>query len=145
MAKIIGMGLLLGFLSILSGCGATSYQSARGSFTGGHWEENVNNGILLKVGFSGNGLTSTDVAQKYFMYRCAELAKYKNKPYFILYATLREAVAGKPSAKPSLQLYGNHPHFFGYITYADSPLDGSLSTEKTLADLDPIVHPKKTN
>jgi hypothetical protein len=60
--------------SILTGCVATPYQPS--GMTGGFLTEQVG-GSVYRVAFGGNGLTSRETAQTYWLYRCAELTLEK--------------------------------------------------------------------
>ncbi|MGB3461333.1 CC0125/CC1285 family lipoprotein [Rhodanobacter lindaniclasticus] len=84
--------------ALLGGC-ATGYHSDKGvirGYTGGYWEQ-PGPGELLKVGFSGNGYIDRDTTHAYLMYRCAELALQRHKPYFRLYESLPDAIRDRPS------------------------------------------------
>jgi hypothetical protein len=59
---------------------ATSYQE-RG-FTGGYNELKINNDIY-QISFYGNSYTSSDLVNKYFLRRCAEVTLENGYEYFI--------------------------------------------------------------
>lgn len=60
-------------IAVLSGC-ATAYQSsgATGGFVEKHLEDDV-----YKMYFGGNGYTTRDTVQTYWLYRCADFALQK--------------------------------------------------------------------
>ena len=66
---------------LVVGC-ATSYQRVSAfTLTGGYYDEELPTGEY-KVGFGGNGYTSTTTAMDYTLLRCAELTIEKGKKYF---------------------------------------------------------------
>lgn len=120
---------------LLSGC-ATSYQSS--GLTGGHQEQKAP-GKLELVGFSGNGFISTELVQVYATYRCAELAKSKNKPFFVMYNTLVAAALNKPSATPRVGSAHNKPIATTFVLMLDAPRPGANNTDDVLTDLKKII------
>ena len=63
---------LIIIVSLLGGC-ATVYQNSSGSITGGHGAKNLE-GDIYRVSFYGNGYTTTETVQTYWLYKCAEVA-----------------------------------------------------------------------
>lgn len=108
-------------LILLSGC-STVYMDARNplAISGGYWDK-AGPGKLTTVGFSANGFTSQDTASKLLFRRCAELAKAAGKPYFLVYETPADAVAGKAIRDPSVFKLGNKPNPVVYILMQDGP------------------------
>lgn len=74
--KILSL-LLIGFLS---GC-ATSYQP--NGFSGGYSDMKLNKDIY-QVTFNGNGYTSGDRVQRFFLRRCAEVTLEQGFDFFAL-------------------------------------------------------------
>ncbi|MCY4427805.1 MAG: hypothetical protein OXC05_12365 [Halieaceae bacterium] len=68
-AKVI---LLIVFCSLLFGC-ATAYQKAAGKYTGGYRAVELEPGIY-RVVFYGNGYTTKETVQTYWLYKCTEVA-----------------------------------------------------------------------
>lgn len=122
----------------LGGC-ATAYQS--GGITGGYYQVS-GPGSLEKITFSGNGYISAETVQQYALYRSAEAAKEKNKPYFIIYESLLAAAANKPSEKPGVGAIGNKPMAVAFVLMLDKPQEGAKETAKVLKDLDAVVKPQ---
>ena len=125
----------LAMLAMLCGC-ATSYQSS--GLTGGHFEVS-GYGWLQKVGFSGNGYIDAQTVQQYALYRCAEIAREKKKPYFLIYDSLVAASLGKTATIPAVGSVGNKPTAVAFVLFVDAPQPGALETEKTLRDLSDVV------
>ena len=125
---------------LLAGC-ATGYQDASNplvSWTGGY-QEAKGPGELTKVSFLGNGIITQEKAGTYLLYRCAEIAKRENKPYFALYQNLHSAVVDKRSPGKTVNSIGGKPTGHAYILLFDSPAPGLLSTSEVLARLEPEV------
>lgn len=127
--------LLLIAVMALAAC-ATPYQS--GGLAGGYYQTQ-GPGQLLKVTFSGNGYIKSDAVQQYALYRSAEVAKEKKKPYFIIYETLLAASVGKPSELPTVGIVGNKPTAFAFVLFLDSPQPGAKDTDKTLAEIGEVI------
>lgn len=124
------------FLS-LAGC-ATSYQSGAYSYTGGHFEEK-GPGKLEKISFSANGFTDFAVTEKYAIYRAAEVAKAKGKPYFIMYDSLYNAAREVPSFRPRLGWVQNKPTATSFVLLLDKPRRGAQQTDKVLDELKDVI------
>jgi len=125
----------LSMLFVLSGC-ATQYQS-RG-FTGGHTDQQ-GPGKLYKIVFAGNGFTSDDIAQKYVLYRSAEIAQSLNKPFFIMYHSLTNAALGQPSNAPSIGIVLNRPTAIAFILPLDVSRAAAHDTKATLHNLRDVI------
>jgi hypothetical protein len=132
--KIPSLFLLLP-LTVLTGC-ATGYQGS--GFTGGHFQS-PGPGQMEKVSFSGNGYIDSHTVQQYALYRCAEVAKEKNSPYFVIYDSLSAAAADKPSEQPSVGTIGNKPIAYAYLLPLKATRGGAKETDKVLKDLEPII------
>lgn len=65
-------------LAFFASC-ATAYQSR--SLTGGYSDYKISSDSF-SVSFEGNAYTALDVAQKYTLYRCAEVTKKNGYRYF---------------------------------------------------------------
>jgi len=120
---------------LLSGC-ATPYQSV--GLTGGHLEQK-GPGNLQMVAFSANGFTSAELAQKYALYRCAELAKGKNKPFFMMYNSLIGAATNRPSDTPRVGKALNKPIATAFVLLLDGPRPGAHNTDDVMSDLRSVI------
>ncbi len=132
--------LIASSILVLAGC-ATRYQSS--GLTGGHGELAAP-GKLQKVFFSGNGFTSAELAQKYALYRCAELAKQNKKPFFIIYKSLTNAARGIPTDIPNVGKVDNKPVAVSFILMLDAPRVGGHETDAVLKELQPIIDSAST-
>lgn len=119
----------------LSGC-ATQYGGS--GLTGGHTER-AGPGKLQKVDFHGNGFISADLVQKYALYRCAELAKQKGKPHFVIYESLFAAALDRPSATPRVGTLGNKPSATAFMLLLDAPRAGSKETQAVMDEIEPVI------
>ena len=132
--------LSLAGLVLLAGC-ATRYQDGNNlltGWTGGYWEDS-GPGELVKVGFSGNSNITTETVSAYLLYRCAEVAKRANKPYFALYRSLPAAVQDVRSPDQEIDVYMGKPDSYVYILYFDQAEEGLLETSEVLARLESQV------
>jgi hypothetical protein len=91
------------------------------------------------VSFYGNGFTSGEKAQKFALYRCAELAKSRGKPYFLIYESLSDAVRDKHAELPLVGMLGNFPSATAFILLLEEPRLGSKETSRVLSELEPLV------
>jgi hypothetical protein len=119
----------------LSGC-ATQYGSS--GFTGGHTDR-AGPGKLQKVDFDGNGFITSDLVQKYALYRCAELAKQKGKPHFVIYESLFAAALDRPSAMPRVGTLGNKPSATAFMLLLDEPRSGSKQVQAVIDEIEPVI------
>lgn len=119
----------------LSGC-ATQYQSS--GLTGGHLSQE-GPGKLHMVVFSANGYTSSELTQKYAMYRSAEVANSLNKPFFIMYDSLTSAAMERPSSTPRMGMVQNKPTAVAFILPLDAPRPGVQDTKAILDDLRSVI------
>lgn len=116
------MKTCLAFLVILTitGC-ATPYQKVTMmTITGGYYDKELPNGEY-KVGFGGNGYTSTTTAMDYALLRCSELTLEKGKKYFEIvqgaggrqddayWTGYGIAYSSKPSAEYIIRLHDVEP------------------------------------
>jgi hypothetical protein len=120
---------------LMSGC-ATQYQGS--GLTGGH-SEAKGPGKLELVTFSANGFTSAAIAQKYALYRCAEVAKAKNKPFFMIYESLADAARERPGSQPRVGQALGKPVATAFILLLDAPRPGVHDTQATLDDLREVI------
>lgn len=67
--------VLVAFIAVLIGC-ATPYQNSSGALSGG-WNVKPLEGDIYRVSFYGNGYTTEETVQTFWLYRCAELALEK--------------------------------------------------------------------
>lgn len=130
--------LLAAFVAlVLAGC-ATPYQSGTYSFTGGFYQS-PEVGHLEKIAFSGNGFISPQKIEQYTLYRCAEVAKSKNKSHFMLYGSLIEASVGKSADRPTVGSVGGKPTGFAFVLFLDTVEPGSKETDVVLKELEPVI------
>ncbi len=120
---------------LLSAC-ATSYQSM--GLTGGHMEQK-GPGKLEAVTFAANGYTRAELAQKYALYRCAELANAKRKPFFLMYNSLIAAARNDPSGVPRVGQVQGKPIATAFVLMLDTPEPGAHNTEDVLSDLKSVI------
>lgn len=132
--------LCLFALGALTAC-ATGYQSS--GLTGGY-EQTPGPGPLEKVTFYGNGYIDAATVQKYALYRCAEVAKEKHKPYFLMFDNLVSASANKPSALPTVGTVGQKPMAFAFVLVLDAPQKTAKETDKVLKEFEAVVKQKET-
>lgn len=123
------------FALAATGC-ATQYQSS--GMTGGHSDQ-AGPGKLHQVVFSANGYTSSELAEKYALYRCAEIAQSLNKPFFVLYDSLINAAREKPSKSPRMGVALGKPIATAFILPLDKPVPGVHDTKATLDDLRSVI------
>lgn len=126
---------LLAAALALSGC-ATQYQST--GLTGGHLDH-PGPGKLYTVVFAANGYTSAGLAEKYALYRCAEVAQSLGKPFFVMYDSLTSAALERPSSTPSIGIVLGKPTATAFILPLDTPRPGVHDTRATLDDLRTVI------
>jgi hypothetical protein len=137
MKKLLALMIVL----LTAGCG-TPYQSAGGlSMTGGFYES-PGAGKMEKIEFSGNGFITPKTVEQYTLYRCAEVAKSKNKSHFIIYGSLIDAAQKYYAESPTVGMVGGKPTGFAFVLFLDAPEVGSKETEKVLSELESVVKQK---
>lgn len=122
-------------LIVLSGC-ATSYQSA--GLTGGHREQK-GPGAMEMVFFSANAYTKPELAQKYALYRCAELAQQKHKPFFMMYSSLVAAARNIGTETPRVGMVQGKPIATAFVLMLDGPKPGAHNTVDIMNDLKKVI------
>ena len=122
---------------LLGGC-ATPYQSF--GIAGGLIEQR-GAGKLEVATFAANGFTSSQVSQSYALYRSAELAQRRNKPFFLLYSSLSDAARGRPSNVARVGAALGQPISTAFMLALDGPQVGAHNTAEVLADLQHLVGP----
>lgn len=122
-------------LTLLVSC-ATGYHGM--GWSGGYWEQK-GPGELTKVGFAGNSYIRRQKVGTYLLYRCAEIAKRENKPYFALYENLLAAVMDKRSSEKAVTTITGKPTVYAYILFFDSPGPGLLNASELLIRLEPEI------
>jgi hypothetical protein len=140
MTKLFALVLVL----LTAGC-ATPYQSGGGLSLSGGFVQAPDVGKMEKIAFFGNGFISPKTVEQYTMYRCAEVAKSRNKPHFIVYATLIDAAKNMPSEKPTVGVVGGKPAGFAFVLFLDAPEAGSKETEQVLLELGSVVKQSPTS
>ncbi len=94
---------VLGLAGGLAAC-ATAYGPA--GFTGGYTDKELEPGIW-RVTFSGNGYTSRETVQTYWLYHCAELAAAEGYDGFLIISNVNFSQAEDPGAR-GLQIAASH-------------------------------------
>jgi len=74
------------------------------------------------------------------MYRCAELAQQRQKPYFRMYESLPDAIRGTASSELAVGRVGGKLDDWVYLLFDDEQLPGAMETAKVLA-----THRSKAN
>ena len=90
-------------LVLLSGCGSTPYQPS--GATGGFREMQINTDVW-RVTFSGNGYTTRESVQTYWLYRSAELALEKGYDGFEILSNIQLVMPVSPE-----ELFGTKNDF----------------------------------
>jgi hypothetical protein len=85
--------LAMSFVGLLVAACATPYQSD--GITGGYEETKLEPGIW-RVAYGGNGFTTRETVQTYFLYRCAELALEKGYDGFEILSNIRLIKRARP-------------------------------------------------
>lgn len=120
--------------SLLTGC-ATGYHSASNpllGWTGGYWDR-PGPGELIKVGFAGNGFSKEAKVEDYLMLRCAEVAHARNKPYFVMYASIAEAIVERRITEDMVTPLTNGTSGEAYILLEDQSKPNAYATADVLA------------
>lgn len=130
-----GKLLTLGLVILISGC-ATPYQNSAGAFTGG-WDAKNLEGEVYRVSFYGNGYTSEETVQTYWLYKCAEVAIENGFDGFEILSHISltknipvEDLFKKDPIFKKAQVYyvpmdsGPKPHITADILLLKSPLEG---------------------
>lgn len=116
--------IFLAFL--LVGC-ATKYHTGQYFATG--YVNEPGPGKLQKVIFSANEYTSKEKVQMFTLFRCAQLGKKMNKPYFSFYQSLTDAALNKKSTQPAFKSIFKQYEGYGYVLYKTNPETGDLAVE----------------
>jgi hypothetical protein len=124
MRKVLTMALAMA----LGGC-ATGY--GKTGLTGGYWDR-PGPGELVEVGFDGNGYIKPEKVEVYLLYRSAEIARQRGKPYFRIYQRLGYAILDRPMAKADSTALGGKPFGKVYMLLEDGPVPGALATDEIL-------------
>lgn len=124
MRFLIGLALAV----VLAGC-ATGY--GKSNLFGGYWNKE-GPGELVEVGFNGNGYTDVQKVNLYLLYRSAELAHTRGKPYFSIYKSIGEAIADLPMTEASASSLGGKPFGKVYMLLHADPAPGALNAQEVL-------------
>jgi hypothetical protein len=122
--------LLVAALAVTLGGCATGY--GKTGLTGGYWDK-PGPGELVEVGFDGNGYIAQDTVEMYLLFRSAEIAKLRGKPYFRIYHTLRHAIMDSAMIQADGSSLGGKPYGKVYMLLDDGPVAGALNTDEILA------------
>lgn len=152
--------VLLALVTMLAGC-ATAYQ--RSGFSGGFSERHLE-GDIWRVSFGGNGYTTRETVQTYWLYRCAQVALDHGYDGFQILSQIRlidlEQLKGSvgdrsPYIKTSGTVYipmyipysYNKPRLTADIRLLRGPIQERppvvFDARKLKAALDPIVNAEK--
>jgi hypothetical protein len=115
-------------LGTLGGC-ATQYQSI--GITGGH-QDSIGPGHLERIDFSGNGYSEPGKMKVFALYRAAEAAQAKKKPFFVLYDSLLSAAQNRPSEMPRVGTLGGKPWAYAFVKFQDQKVAGANDTAEVL-------------
>ena len=129
-------------LLVMSGC-STAYQKGHvnplgWSYASGY-KEAPGPGGLIKVTYQGSQWTLMHQVETYALYRCAEIAQRERAPYFGLYRTLPDALAGRRSSSVQPTPLLGVPHAEVHISLHHAAAPGLLSAAEVLARLGPAV------
>ena len=116
---------------------STPYVDSAGSLFG--YQSATGPGKLERVMFSANVHTGAEKTQQFALYRCAELANIKAKPYFVIYESLTDAIQDRPAVLPRVGVLGNFPSASAFMLPLDEPRHGSKETARVLEELESLV------
>ena len=134
--RYLALLILLALTACASGYG-------KSNIFGGYWSKE-GPGELVEVGFSGNGYTDIRKVEIYVLFRSAEIAKQRGKPYFSIYPNLATAIIDKPlSEETQASAIGGKPYAKVFMLLHDAPVAGALNAEKILAKYDDQVSGNK--
>jgi hypothetical protein len=142
---------------LLAGC-STPYQKSSGfKFPPGGYEEQQLEPGIWRVGYSGNGYTSRESVQTYWLYRCAELSLEHGADGFEIisrmplaelrgtrHAAVQQAASGPiyvPMITPGASSF---PHIEGDIRLLKKPLRPTPSRVYEAATLKSVLDPLVT-
>lgn len=129
---------LLAACLCLAAC-AESYSNGTKRPIGARADNKYGVGKLELVTFVGNEYTPRALAEQYAIYRCAELAQEKGKPYFVMYNSLTSAARNIPSPRPQSGTIMKSPYITAYVLLLESPRQGAQETKAVLAELQPVI------
>jgi hypothetical protein len=124
----------------LTAC-ATGY--GKSNIFGGYWSK-PGSGELIEVGFDGNGYIKIEKVEIYLLYRSAEIAKEKQKPFFSIYHRLSDAIVDRPlSEETQASTIGGKPYGKVYMLLHDTRVTGSLETDVILKKYSEFIRNEK--
>ena len=128
---------------ILSGCSILN----QSSLIENDYFQETGPGKLHSVVFAGPDYMSEETVKMFTLYRCAQLAQSRNKPFFILYSTLEDAIRQRPSASARTgSVWGNATGAaFVLLLEGPSPRSGVRDTSATLEELEKAIATSKFN
>ncbi|HXD38816.1 MAG TPA: hypothetical protein VN624_19335, partial [Rhodanobacter sp.] len=98
-------------------------------------------GELLKVGFGGNGYIDRDTTHAYLMYRCAELARQRHKPYFRMYESLPDAIRDRPVVDLTVGRVAGKMGDWVFVLFDQNYSAGDLSAVEVEKRYASYIHP----
>lgn len=113
----------------LTGC-ATGY--GKNGIFGGYWDEE-GPGELIEVGFNGNGYTEAGKVEVFLLYRSAEVARERGKPYFSAYQTIGAAIVDLPLSEATAHSLGGKPFGKVYVLLHEDAVPGAMNADEVLA------------
>jgi hypothetical protein len=127
------------FSLTLAGC-ATGYNDLKNplSLTGGYWDE-PGPGKLVKVGFAGNAFIEREQVERYLVRRAAEVAQRQGASHFLMYSSLPNAIADRPSMGRSVATIGGKPVSYVYILPITEPNSRALAVKDVMDRVAPEV------
>lgn len=125
---------------IFSGCASHPYQS-KGLMGGYHQQRGPGNMDL--VTFISPGDVNAKMAQVYATYRCAEIAKQHNSPWFAIYESLGAAAAGAPSKFPTVVMETDTLVASAFLMLLDGPRKNAYNTDEVLTNMKKVIETGK--
>ena len=152
------MAFLLCAFLVLAGC-ATGYGPASGSITGGHSVKHLEDNIY-RVAFYGNGYTTVETVQTYWLYKCTEVTMEYGFDGFEILSDIRltrnypveEFFRGENPYKKAQMIFvpmdvAPKPELVGDIRLLKAPFEAKppkvFDALKLQLALDPYVYPPK--
>lgn len=126
----------------LAGCTSTTYQS-KGAM-GGH-ERQKGPGKLELVSYTNTGDVPAKTLQLYVVYRCAQIARENNKPWFVMYDNLINAAKNAPVKLPTVGMHSDTSVASAFFMGVDGPGTNAYNTSEVLAGLKSVVETGNRN
>lgn len=98
-----------------------------------HWPINSQ---LSKIYYYSSYEAPGDLIQKYLILRAVEYAKRRNKPFFLLYASLRDAAENRSTQTPEVGVFFEKASSFCYIKLLDTNASNAFRVKDYLEILE---------